>query len=159
MTVWTPAYQRRLWLGHAVVELRHLLGVAGLTLPARVLVTTGPTMLVHGHPAAGQCDRSGARADGLSVITINPSESGATRVLEILIHELIHAADNCCSQHGDWFQAWAAHLGLTWPTGFPAYTSAGPHLRRQLDEFAKGLGLYPSETVGFNLTGSGMVAA
>ena len=93
------------------------------------------------------------------MITINPTLWDPVTVLAVLIHELIHAADGCRCPHGDWFQAWARHLGLTWPHSSPGQTSAGPQLHRRLGTIAAWLGRYPDEQFGFNLTGGGMVAA
>src|SRR5690606_28375110 len=130
-------------LAQAVTELRSLIGQAGLVLPARVLVTTGPTIATVNGPAAGQCTSSAGRADRLPVITINPSLAEPVAVLSVLVHELVHAGDNCRSAHGDWFQAWARHLGLVWPPGSPGATSAGAQLHRQLGAIAGRLGHYP----------------
>ena len=156
MSLWTPAYQRHLWLAQAVVNLKPTLGRTGLPLPERVLVQAGPTILVDGWPALGQCVPSTARSERLPVITISGELTDRATVLATLVHELIHAADDCRSAHGAWFAAWAQRVGLQ---GSLPSTHAGPGLAAQLETIGRHLGPYPPAAIGFSLTASGLVAA
>jgi hypothetical protein len=153
---WAPAFRRNLWLAQAVTDLRpHFYG-AGLPLPKQVLVTTGSTLVTESGPALGQCTSSKSRADRLPMITIHETLSDRVTILAALVHELIHAADDCQCRHGAWFTAWAMELGLVGP----AYTSLpSTSLRSKLESVALGLGPYPQPNVGFNITTSGAVAA
>ena len=153
---WAPAFRRNLWLGQAVVDLRRLFRGVGLPLPTQVLVASGSTMVVNGMPALGQCMPSTARADKLRMITVNERLVDPVQILGVLVHELIHAADDCRSGHGPWFAAWARALGLTGPV---EGSYASPELRRKLESIANGLGSYPQPTIGFNITLTGAVAA
>lgn len=156
MTGWAPAYDRHLWLAQAVTVLRPLVSSAGLVLPKRVLVQSGPTVMCEHGPALGQCQPSTARLDRLPLITINNCIGDSVIVLSTLLHELVHAADDCRSDHGEWFVAWARALGLDGP--IPS-THAGPVLLPRLRAIASSLGVYPAAGFGYDVTTGGQVAA
>jgi hypothetical protein len=147
--------QRRMWLAQALLPLRGMCMVAGLELPVRIRVTTGPTIVSDGRPALGQCSSSASNPDGLPRITINDALSEPVKVLTTLLHELIHAADDCQSGHGAWFESWARKLGLV---GTPI-TVPTPSLLIQLRGFAEHLGPYPPRDEGFIALGSAGIVA
>lgn len=147
-------WDRDLWLVRAVHRLRPVLGATGLPLAERVTVTAGITQLLDGesrHPL-GECWPSWSRSEGLPHIVISRSLSDGLKVLAVLVHELIHASDDCRSGHGAWFRAWARAVGLEGP--FPS-THAGPQLQRQLQPLVRGLGRYPEARHGYCLTRTG----
>jgi hypothetical protein len=152
----TPVFQRNLWLGQAVTDLRPVFSSAGLRLPPQVLVTTGKTLPTPTGPATGLCYPSSGRPDRRPLIVINEDLKEPVAMLSTLTHELIHAADDCASGHGKWFAGWAATLGLS---GDPTATYAGPSLRHRLECMAHGLGPYPEPQMGFSVMPSGQVAA
>src|SRR5690242_14137456 len=124
-------WERELWLVRAVHRLRPVVGGRGLPWPNRITVKAGQTSLSStgsGH-ALGECWPSTTTTDGVPGIVINENITDATTILSTLVHELVHAADNCRSQHGAWFVAWARALGLE---GNMPSTYAGPRLQRTL---------------------------
>jgi hypothetical protein len=151
-------WERDLWLVRAVQCLRPVVNRAGLALPKRVTVKAGPTQTAGDSSlvALGECWPSSATKDGVPGIIINPSMTDAITILSTLIHELVHAADNCGSGHGPWFAAWARAIGLE---GAVPSTHAGPALQRTLRVIAQELGAYPAPQHGYNLAASGRVFA
>lgn len=147
-------WDRDLWLVRAVDRLRSVLGATDLPLPEQVTVTAEVTRLPPGdssHPL-GECWPSWTRDDGVPHIVISQSITDALTILAVLVHELIHASDDCRSGHGPWFRAWARAVGLEGP--FPS-TKAGPRLRRQLRPIAQGLGRYPDPLHGYCMSSTG----
>jgi len=62
------------------------------------------------------------------------------QVLDVLLHEMIHASDDGASQHKGYFRTTALALGLT---GKMTATVAGDALRVKLQALADELGPYP----------------
>ena len=151
-------WERELWLVRAIQRIRPLVGARGLSLPKRITVKAGQTSQSStgsGH-ALGECWPSTATTDGVPGIVINETITDPTTILSTLVHELVHAADNCRSQHGPWFVAWARALGLE---GDIPSTYAGPRLQRTLSTIARDLGTYPAAQYGYNLSRSGRLLA
>jgi len=66
----------------------------------------------------GQCFRKANSESGINHITITPNMDGTTlkgtqKVLMVLVHELVHAVDDCESGHGEAFKRCAISVGLT----------------------------------------------
>lgn len=61
-------------------------------------------------------------------------------MLDVLVHELVHAADDCRSGHKGAFRRLATAIGLT---GRMTATVAGPELAARLHALAEELGPYP----------------
>jgi hypothetical protein len=61
-------------------------------------------------------------------------------VLDTLVHELVHAVDDCEHKHGKEFKKIAISLGMVGPM---RSAGAGPALKAQLAELAQQLGPYP----------------
>lgn len=77
--------------------------------------------------------------DGSVHLMISPVlGQDAARVLDVLLHELLHALGH--KNHGGPFKEAATALGLT---GRMTATVAGPELRQDLEKLAKQLGPYP----------------
>jgi hypothetical protein len=147
-------WDRDLWLVRAVHRLRPVLGATGLSLPEQVTVTAGRTRLPVGdssHPL-GECWPSRTRDDRVPHIVINDSITDELTILSVLVHELVHASDDCRSGHGPWFRGWARAVGLEGP--FPS-THAGLRLQRQLRSIARGLGRYPDARHGYCMSKTG----
>src|SRR3954470_1817834 len=101
MTVAIRPLTRELWLERAVLALQPLFAEHDITLPAvRVSVGwpsrggTGTTKRV-----IGQCWKGMVAADGVQQIFLSPVLDDVSKVLETLVHELIHAVDDCESGH------------------------------------------------------------
>jgi len=89
----------------------------------------------------GQCwARVCSPDDGLNHIFIGPMVDDPARVLDILIHELIHAWDDCQNGHSGPFKDVALELGLT---GHMTATVASTELAAKLATMAGKLGAYP----------------
>lgn len=106
---------------------------------ASVLVSAGWPRRDRGGKVIGQCYAKKA-AQGKHHIFISPMLPSATAVLPTLLHELIHAADDCASSHkGAFRKAWKA-LGFV---GKPTCSEPGKELKAALRELAGELGPYP----------------
>lgn len=148
--------QRELWLSEAVTKLRPFMAQRGLQLPERVAVEVGVTMTCEdGRPALGQCSPRWKSEEGIPRILLSQELSNPLRLLDVLLHELLHAADDCENGHGAWFQAWARHFGLQGNPG----TWAGPRLKATLLPIARALGPYPSASKRFVINSEGRLVA
>ena len=88
----------------------------------------------------GECWDSTAISDGICQIYISPVLEDPTRVLGVLVHELVHAAVGCKHGHTGPFRKAALALGLT---GKMTATTEGPELRDRLTDLSARLGPYP----------------
>lgn len=129
---------REQWLQNAVKALRPVFAEAGIDLP-EVHVSCGfPKGNVK--KVIGQCWTTGASEDGKAHLFITPFLNDSVRVLDVLVHELIHAVDDCQSGHKGEFVRMAKALGLE---GKPTATVAGETLRATLEGLVEVLGAYP----------------
>lgn len=112
--VWV-AETREQWLEEAVRKLRPLFHEIKVQLPeVRVSIgwpskggTSTKTKVV------GQCWKGSVSKDGVSQIFISPTMGDdPIYVLGVLVHELIHAWDNCESGHKGLFATTARAIGL-----------------------------------------------
>lgn len=131
---------RESWLTAAVVELRVLFEREGYEVP-EVHVSVG---WPHGGRAStiGQCFAGSASEDGVGHIFISPVLKDPVRVLDVLLHELVHAVNHANDErgHGKPFKTIAVKLGLT---GKMTATVAGEALKAELTEVAGRLGAFP----------------
>lgn len=129
---------------------------------APVGVTVPPVRVSTGFPggrggnkqtAIGQCWNAKASADGLAQVFISPILSDTARVLDVLAHELIHAA-HPDAKHGKVFKRTALAIGLE---GKMTATVAGPDLAKRLNAVAcpenGALGQYPHAELRPGLSG------
>ncbi|MEB3367432.1 hypothetical protein [Saccharopolyspora mangrovi] len=133
---------RELWLEDAIESLRPRFVEVGLPLPEKIHVSVG-----FGYGAKresskilGQCWKSTASEDGASHIFISPELADTARVLDVLLHELIHAADDLESGHRGRFAEAATRLGLQGPM---TATAASVELAAEFMCLADALGDYP----------------
>ena len=131
---------REEWLLAAVDRIRPLFLAKGYTVPGDCQVSCGfaSTGLRSHH--VGQCWSRKTSSDGRNQIFISPSLVDAVEVLDTLVHELVHAVDDCQHNHGKEFKKMALKLGLEGPM---RSASAGKELRAKLSELAMQLGPYP----------------
>lgn len=128
------------WLLAAVEALAPLFAEVGITLPT-VRVSVGwPGGAGKKDNVIGQCWSRAAAEDGVSNLFISPALGDAQTVLATLVHELIHAVDDCQSGHKGAFRKYALALGLA---GKMTATVPGPALAGCLDALALDLGVYP----------------
>ena len=123
---------REAWLIAAVELLRPLFLEKGYNLP-RVRVSCGIPATSRRGSAVGQCWPSSATDDGANEIYISPVYADPVEVLDTLVHELVHAVDDCRHRHGPEYKAIALKMGLQ---GKMREASAGPLLRERLAKIA-----------------------
>ncbi len=131
---------REEWLVAAVAALTPLFEELDETVPA-VRVSVGwPGGNGRKNSVIGQCWATGASSDKVAQLFISPVLDDAVRVLDVLVHELVHAVDDCQSGHKGRFAKIAKALGLT---GKMTATVAGDELKAKLEAIAEELGDYP----------------
>jgi hypothetical protein len=99
----------------------------------------------------GQCWPSSASRDGVVQVFVSPVLDDAVRVLDVLMHELVHAADDCQNGHKGPFVRIARAIGLE---GKPTATVAGDDLREDLEAILGELGPYPHAALGRPMDGA-----
>lgn len=131
---------REEWLLAAVDLIRPLFQAKGYTVPADCQVSCGfaSTGLRSHH--IGQCWSRKSSSDGRNQIFISPALVDAIEVLDTLVHELVHAVDDCAHKHGKEFKKIALKVGLE---GQMRSAGAGAELKSKLVDLAKQLGTYP----------------
>jgi len=103
----------------------------------------------------GQCFRKFAHAGNINQIVITPNYDGSTikgsiEILGTLVHELVHAVDDCASGHGQAFKNCALAVGLLPPM---RSTPESEELKKWLREnILDKLGLFPHKKVTLNGT-------
>ncbi|MFD6638362.1 hypothetical protein ACFWDN_21375 [Micromonospora chalcea] len=143
---------REAWLMGAVEALTPVFAEQGATLPA-VRVSVGwPGGRGKKNAVIGQCWNSHASADKVPQVFISPVLDDAAQVLATLVHELVHAWDDCKSGHKGDFAKLAKRLGLE---GKMTATVAGEVLKARLAEIAEALGVYPHARLSTGEGGAG----
>jgi hypothetical protein len=111
----TRPQTREQWLELAVLKLRPLFADQGIDLPA-VRVSVGwPSRggTANKGKVIGQCWKTTVATDGIAQIFISPVlGADPVQTLGVLIHELIHAVDDCTSGHKGDFAKMAKRMGL-----------------------------------------------
>lgn len=88
----------------------------------------------------GQCWVTRLSGDNTSEIFISPILENPVEVAAVLVHELIHAADDCRHGHKGPFRRMALAVGLRGPM---RSTTPGPELARRLNALCAQIGPYP----------------
>ena len=90
---------REQWLQNAVIALTPFFSAKGFVVPNCIFsFGFASTDLKRGH--IGQCCSTKASAEKVNQIFISPALSDSVAVLDTLMHELIHAVDDCENKHG-----------------------------------------------------------
>jgi len=92
----------------------------------------------------GECWPSESTFDGTRQIFVNPVIKDPVKVLEVLIHELVHAVLPDDEKHGPEFKRMAKAVGLVGPA---KSTSAGDELQAKLTIFAEELGEFDNKPI------------
>ncbi len=134
---------REEWLIAATNLLREDFNNVGTEIPEKVHVTCGwPSR--GGRPgkkqAIGECFPPSCSEDGTTEMFINPMLDESLKVLDVLTHELVHAAVGCAEGHQGQFRVVAKALDLQ---GKMTETVAGETLLVRLREIEKQLGAFP----------------
>lgn len=130
---------REAWLEAAIDALRPMLEENGSPVPADVRVSCGFPGGKSVHKVIGQCWASRAN-DGVSQLFVSPLLHDPVEILAVLIHEAIHAWNDCKDGHKGAFRRAALAIGLE---GKMTATTAGEKLVERLGELAAELGEYP----------------
>jgi hypothetical protein len=132
---------REEWLNAAVLRLSWaVFSPVGAEVPT-VRVSVGwPGGRGKKNTVIGQCWSTGAASDKVAQLFISPVLADAVQVLDVLVHELVHAIDDCKSGHKGAFAKLAKSVGLT---GKMTATVAGDELKARLEEISAELGEYP----------------
>jgi hypothetical protein len=141
------------WLTAAVEALRPLFAEVGAEIPA-LRVSVGFPGGGSARKRIGECWSTKSATDGVSNLFVSPVLDDRADVLAVLVHEIVHAVDDCQSGHKGAFTRMAKALGLE---GKMTATVAGTALQERLARIATDLGAYPHGAVrlGSRRTGKG----
>jgi hypothetical protein len=131
---------REEWLNAAIVLLSPLFEEAGAPIPDKVRVSIGFCSTGRKSSRVGECWDNAASADSHFEIFIRPEIGDPVKALDILSHELVHAAVGLKAGHGAPFKRVAVAIGFT---GKMKSTVAGPELRAKLEKIHSKLGSFP----------------
>ena len=133
---------REAWLHRAIEAFRPRFTEIGLPLPAKLHVSVGfgYSSRAESKYILGQCWARRASADGVNHIFLGPQEGDPAGMLVSLLHELIHAADDCASGHKGAFAEAATRLGFDGPM---TRTPPGIELAAEVITLAEALGPFP----------------
>jgi hypothetical protein len=104
---------------------------AGVTLPKDCKVSVGFPGGGSARSRIGECWPRVRSSIGVNEIFLNPSMRDVPKLVDVLVHESIHAADDCASGHRGFFRKTALAVGLT---GKMKSTVAGPELQKWIAE-------------------------
>lgn len=132
---------REAWLLAAVEALRPKFIEIGMPLPEAIRISVGFGYGSKRESAniLGQCWSRAATEDAVNTIFISPELDDAADVLSVLVHELIHAADDNAHGHKGAFAEAATRLGLE---GKMTATVPGLALYAEMVLLAESLGSY-----------------
>ena len=130
---------REQWLMAAVLEIKPLFERMGYSVPV-VKVSVGFPSTGGKGRHLGQCWSTKSAEDGVNQIFIAPHLQTPFDFLDTLVHELVHAVDECESGHGESFKQIAKDVGLTGPM---RSASAGEGLKQELMRITEKLGNFP----------------
>ncbi len=131
---------REAWLLRAIEHLRPIFSTKGHHIPQTCMVSCGFASTGTRSHHIGQCWSTKSSGNGTNQIFISPTLVEPFDVLDTLLHELVHAVDDCAHKHGKEFKKIALSLGMVGPM---RSAGAGPELREKLKDLAQKLGTYP----------------
>jgi hypothetical protein len=140
------AVNREDWLGKAALQLADRVLVEEDVPPLRISVGF-PGGRANRQRTIGQCWSTKSSDDGVNQIFMSPirGEDSTRDVLGTLLHEMIHAVDDCESGHRGNFARIARSVGF-----IPKLTSSdnrNEELNALLDEIAEIVGAFPHATL------------
>jgi hypothetical protein len=130
---------REAWLMSAVEHVKPIFENAGYVIPP-VRVSVGFPSTGGKGRHLGQCWSTRSADDGINQIFIAPHLHTPFDFLDTLVHELVHAVDNCANGHGEEFKKIALKVGLKGPM---RSAGAGDWLKKDLLAIADKLGEFP----------------
>lgn len=137
---------REQWLCEAIKAVTPIFTEKGYVVP-KVNVSCGfPSTGKDRH--IGQCWAKETSEAEVNEIFISPKLDDPVEVLDTLIHELVHAVDNCKNSHGAEFKKIALSVGLQ---GKMRQACAGEKLKSRLKEISLTLSPYPHKKLKFQM--------
>lgn len=137
---------REKWLTLAAENLSNWLVEVGETRPEVSISVGFPGGRANRNRTVGQCWKRSCSAREVNQIYISPirGEEDTVAVLATVLHELIHAVDDCESGHRGNFIKIARKIGLVpkWTTSTP-----GEELKERLEGLAERIGPFPHPTL------------
>lgn len=135
-----PYKTREEWLLAAVEAVRPLFEEKRHDIPKDCQVSCGFASTGTRSHHIGQCWSKASSSHERNQIFISPALHEPFEVLDTLVHELVHAVDDCQHKHGKEFKKIALSLGMVGPM---RSAGAGPELKAKLEVIAMALGPYP----------------
>lgn len=134
---------REEWLHEAVLSFRPWFVDLKAPIPDKVYVSCGFPKGRHGSgQAIGQCWPPQSTTDGTTQMFVCPTQHEPVRVLDILLHECIHAGCGTECGHKGEFKRVARELGLDGKLT-ATYATEGTKLWSDLSGISEKLGPYP----------------
>jgi hypothetical protein len=144
---------REEWLTAAIEELRtEVFGPHDLEIPAYRVSVGWPGGRGKKSNTVGQCWNTAQTKDGSAAIFVSPVVDEPIEVLSILVHEVIHAIDDCASGHRGAFVQMFRRVGMT---GKATQSQAGDELLLTLTKVERSLGEYPHSGMKRDAGGAG----
>ena len=147
----TKPKTREEWLARFTEAARPYFRKHGHPLPKKVRCSVGFPSKGARSSTIGECWYGSDNSDNVCEIFIRPSlQDDASRIADVLTHELAHAALPQGTGHGKEFKYLATALGLT---GQMTATVAGPAWHAWADPIVRELGKFPGTKLGGELQG------
>jgi hypothetical protein len=145
---------REAWLVLAAKHLGQWLAAEGAEVPPMRLSVGWPGGRSNRNRTIGQCWKRACAADGVNQIFISPvrGEEDTIKVLATLLHEIIHAVDDCESGHRGAFAKMARAQGFTAP--LTSSDNLSPELEERLTALAEIVGVFPHPQLTTVIAGS-----
>jgi hypothetical protein len=134
----SPSLLRHRWLEAALHDLRTYFDDTGYKVPAKLHVSIGWPV---GRKAIGQCWYAEGSADKHHEIFVSPAMDDGARIIDILVHEIVHTLAGPKAKHGAAFKAIALKVGLQ---GKMTATTATDELASWAKHFISRHGKYPA---------------
>jgi hypothetical protein len=135
------------WLEIAKTEMSAYIKSKGYKTP-EVDLNYGFTSSGARSSAVGECWPRSACSSGLNFILLRPTEPDPVKLLATLLHEYVHAIDDCKNRHNKEFKKIATSLGLTGPM---RSTEANPELKVVLQSMLARIGKPPNRHITTSL--------
>ena len=128
---------REEWLNAALTALRPWFkSRANAEIPSDARVSVGFPGGGSARKRIGECWARRMSKDNVNEIFISPVLQDPVRMLDVLVHEAVHAVDDCASGHKQAFKTVAKAVGLE---GKMTATHAGEELKAELEKIVKTL--------------------
>jgi len=131
---------REQWLLAAVQLVKPIFEAKNHVMPDDCQVSCGFASTGTKSHHIGQCWSRRSGTHERNQIFISPALGDPVEVLDTLVHELVHAVDNCEHKHGKEFKKIALSIELEGPM---RSAGAGKALKAVLIELAQQMGPYP----------------